>query len=295
MNRLITILLISLTACAELDPATLIKRDRVLGAKVTVDGDPARAWPAPGEHATVTWVTASPGSSPTFSWVLAACPAATSSGVPACAGPAFASSLSAGPVPTLQLAIPADIGAAAVVVAGAICASGTPVIHEGTSTAECDDGSRADVVSQHIFIATDGAANHNPNLARAPITLAAESWGSNLDAGCDGSLPVVEAGSATTLIGVTFDASDREPFAAEADAVSREELQLSAFATAGDIIQQHAYVDSDDDRAASPVAFEWDPPGAADVPAGGLRVKFYFIVRDMRGGVDATARELCVR
>ena len=82
MNRPLSILLFALTGCTSLDPATLITRDRVLGAKVTVDVDPQRAWPRPGEQATMTWLTASPGPAPMFSWILAACPAATSSGFP---------------------------------------------------------------------------------------------------------------------------------------------------------------------------------------------------------------------
>jgi len=296
MNRMITILLLALTGCADLDPPTLIKRDRILGAKVTVDADPERAWPAPGEQATVTWLTASPGATPTFSWTLAACPAATSSGVPICAGPPFASTQSTGPVPMLQLAIPSDLEAPSIVVMGAICASGAPILDEASSVAECDDGSQADVVSQHVFLATEGATNHNPDLGSAPITLAGMDWEPSTDTGCDGALAVVEAGSERMLVGATFDASDRETFpVTDESRPTREELQLAAFATAGEIIQQHIYVDWDDERTASPIALEWVPPSADEVPAGGLRVKFFFVVRDLRGGVDATSRELCVQ
>jgi hypothetical protein len=296
MNRLIPILLLSLAACAELDPPTLIKRDRVLAAKVTVDGHPERAWPLRGERATVTWLTASPGATPTFSWVLAACPAATSSGMPGCSGAVFATATGAGLSPTLSVTVPVEMNATAVVVTGAICASGAPVVDAASLTAECDDGSRADVVSQHIFIADDQATNQNPNIAAAPFTFDGAQWDSpDGAAACDGTLPVVKAGSKRRLVGVTFDASDREAFM-KADATpSREDLQLAAFATAGEIIQQHTYVDADDERAVSPVALEWDPPDSEDVPAGGLRVKFFFVVRDMRGGVDATSRELCVQ
>lgn len=291
MNRLITMLLLSLAACAELDPPTLIKRDRVLAAKVTVDGHPEHAWPARGEQATVTWVTASPGATPTFSWVLAACPAATSNGMPGCSGAVFATASGAGPSPTLSLTIPADMTATAVVVTGAICASGAPIVDAASLTAECDDGSRADVVSQHIFIANADATNRNPIVATAPFTFDGAAW----ETACDGTLPVVKAGSRRRLVGVTFNASDREAFVKGDGAPSREDLQLAAFATAGEIVQQHTYVDADDGRAVSPIALEWDPPEADDVPAGGLRVKFFFVVRDMRGGVDATSRELCVQ
>lgn len=296
MNRFILILPFALTACADLDPPTLINRDRVLGAKVSVDGDPSRAWPAPGERATVSWLTASPDDPPMFSWLLAACPASTSSGLPACAGPAFASSQATGHVPVLQLEIPAELTASAIVVTGAICATGAPVVDAATLAATCDDGSRADLVSQHVFLTRDQAPNHNPDLGRAPFTLAGATWGAGADAGCDDGLPVVEAGSGRTLLGVTFDATDRETYAVAGEPEpAREELMLSAFTTAGELFQQRMYVDPDDDRVASPVAFEWEPPSAEEVPTGGLRVTFHFVVRDLRGGVDAASRALCVR
>jgi hypothetical protein len=107
-------------------------------------------------------------------------------------------------------------------------------------------------------------------------------------------MPVIQAGAERVRIGVTFQASDREAFAGDAGE-AREDLQLSTFATAGDIAQQRTYVEADDAREQTPVVVEWDAPSAKEVPADGLRVKFAFIVRDMRGGVDAEAREVCVR
>jgi hypothetical protein len=296
MTKLIPIFMLAATACTStLDPATLITRDRVLGAKVTVDVDPQRAWPAPGEDATVTWIMTSPGTAPVFSWVLAACPAATTEGFPICNGPVFAQSESSGPVPMLQLAIPADIGSPSVVVLGAICASGTPLIDQATFTASCDDGSLADEVSQHIFIAHDGATNHHPNIVDAPFTLAGTTWDESAEPGCDG-LPEIAAGTEKLLVGVAFDASAREWFAVADDpAPWREELQLSPFATAGELVERYAYVEADDTRESSPVDVQWTAPSADEVPAEGLRVTFSFVVRDLRGGIDSTTRALCVR
>jgi hypothetical protein len=296
MTKLIPILLLAATACtSSLDPATLIARDRVLGAKVTVDVDPSRAWPAPGENATVTWLTASPGAAPEFSWTLAACPAATSTGLPFCNGPIFAHAEASGPVPMLQLAIPADMDARSIVVVGAICASGAPVIDPATFDASCDDGSLADLVSQHIFLAHDGATNHHPDLAGAPFTLAGAAWEPSAEPDCDG-LPEISAGSENVIVAAELAASAREMFAVEGDPMPwREELQLSPFATAGEINQRYAYIEADDDRAVSPVAVEWTAPSADEIPADGLRVTFNFVIRDMRGGVDAATRALCVR
>ncbi len=289
-------LALATAACTTtLDPATLIARDRVLGAKVTVDVDPARAWPAPGEDVTVTWLTASPGEAAEFAWVLAACPAATTSGFPSCAGPMLAHAEARGPAPVLRLAIPADIATRSVVVLGAICASGTPVVDPATFAATCDDGSQADRVSQHVFIARDGATNHHPDLQAAPFALAGAAWAASAEPGC-GGLPVIAAGSGDVLLGVTLPAAARETFTVEGEpAPWREELQLSPFATAGELQQQYAYVEADDARPASPIAVEWTPPSAAEIPAEGLRVTFSFVVRDLRGGLDGTTRALCVR
>ncbi|MDB4960287.1 MAG: hypothetical protein JWP01_286 [Myxococcales bacterium] len=296
MTKLIPLVLLALSACASsLDPATLIARDRVLGAKVTVDDDPQRAWPRPGEHATVTWLTASPGASPEFSWILAACPAATSSGFPICDGAVFASSQSRGPVPVMSIAVPADIATRSFVVLGAICASGNAIIDATTFAASCDDGSLADRVSQHIFIARDGATNHHPNIIDAPFTFAGVAWNDRKEPGC-GGLPEISADSNDVLVGVAFEASAREMFAVvDEPAPWREELQLSVFATAGELTQRYAYVEADDMREVSPVAVEWTPPTAEEVPAEGLRVTFSFVVRDLRGGLDATTRALCVK
>jgi hypothetical protein len=295
MHKLITILMIAATACdTTVDPATLIARDRVLGAKVTVGADATRAWPRPGETATVTWVSASPGPAPTFSWILAACPAATNSGAPTCAGPVFATSQTSGTAPALQLAIPDEVETDSIVVLGAICASGAPVV-EATFAASCDDGSLVDRVSLHIFVAHDEATNHNPDIADAPFTIAGATWAAPEGIGCRGTLPEVTAGPAQTVLGVAFAAADRETFAVTGDPTPhREELQLSAFTTAGELIQQFAYAEADDTRPRSQLTFAWKTPSTSEIPDDGLPVTFTFVVRDLRGGLDATTRELCV-
>jgi hypothetical protein len=296
MIKLVPIFMLAIAACtSSLDPATLIARDRVLGAKVTVDGDLQRAWPAPGDAATITWITTSPGAPPKWSWVLAACPAATTEGLPICAGPVFTRSQATGPVPVMQLAIPADLASPAVAVMGAICATGAPVIDATTFVASCDDGSLPDEVSDHIFITRDGATNHHPTIVDAPFTLAGAAWSEGTAVDC-ADLPVIAAGTEKLLVGMTFAAAARELFVVPDDPTPwREELQLSPFATAGELVERYAYVEADDARDLSPVAVEWTAPSAADVPADGLRVTFDFVVRDLRGGIDSTRRSLCVR
>lgn len=288
MTKLIPFLLLAASACtSSLDPATLIARDRVIGAKVTVDTDPSRAWPAPGEDATITWLTASPGDTPDFSWTLAACPAATTTDLPICDGPVFAHAESRGPVPMLAMKIPTDMEARSIVILGAICASGSPVIDPQNFVASCDDDSHADLVSQHVFLAHGGETNHHPDLAGASFVLDGAPWEA-------GDCPEIAAGADTMVLGAEVAATARETFTLDGVAW-REELQLSPFATAGEIDRRYAYIEADDDRPASLVAVEWTAPGADEVPADGLRVTFNFVVRDMRGGVDAATRTLCVR
>ena len=46
----------------------LIEHNRVLGARVEVQGEPERASPAPGESATVRWLVADPDEPRPVSW-----------------------------------------------------------------------------------------------------------------------------------------------------------------------------------------------------------------------------------
>jgi len=114
--------------------------------------------------------------------------------------------------------------------------------------------------------------------------------------GCSGTLPEVTAGPAQTVLGVAFAAADRETFAVIGDPTPhREELQLSAFTTAGSCSSSSRMPESDDTSVRSrnwPSG--WRTPSTSEIPDDGLPVTFTFVVRDLRGGLDATTRELCV-
>jgi hypothetical protein len=73
----------------------------------------------------------------------------------------------------------------------------------------------------------------------------------------------------------------------------RESLELSVFATAGELFEPKAFVDPDDTRSIANVAVEWMPP--EEVPADGMTVTFTLIASDLRGGIDAVVRTACVR
>jgi hypothetical protein len=234
----------------------------------------------------VTWISAAPNGAPSLHWQLAACASVTSTGMPVCISAPFAAGEGAGETPTLGFTVPSDIATDTIAVFGATCASGEPVSGEN-GLAACDDGSRADTIVRYVFVAGE-QSNRNPSLVDANPTLARMPWPEGH--GCD---TVVRAGSDAILLGATLDDTDREPFVATTGETRRESLELSVFATAGELFEPKAFVDPDDTRSIANVAVEWMPP--EEVPADGMTVTFTLIVSDLRGGIDAVVRTACVR
>ncbi len=68
-----------------------------------------------------------------------------------------------------------------------------------------------------------------------------------------------------------------------------EEIQVSWLADSGGFDRSFSFIT---DPARS-VLTSWEPPG--DVPETGLLVRFTFVTRDGRGGIDARERGLCIR
>lgn len=278
--------LVLATACSMSDkPASFVDRDRVLAARVTVDDDPTRAWPAPGETTTVTWISAAPDGAPSLRWQLAACASLTTTGMPVCVSAPFAVGEGSGETPSLGFTVPADIATDTIAVFGGVCASGAPSLGSD-GMAACDDGSRADSIVRYVFVAGE-QSNKNPTLADANLTFAREAW--PVSHGCD---TVVRAGSDAILLAATFDDADRESFVTTTGEMRRESLELSVFATAGDVLEPKAFVDPDDTRSAASIAVEWLPPD--EEPADGMTVTFTLIASDLRGGIDAVVRTACV-
>lgn len=126
---------------------------------------------------------------------------------------------------------------------------------------------------------------------------------------CEASdLLKVEAGSGEHLIRVRFDASDREHYEYETEEFDklvlkreREELLLShAITEYGGTLSGHfSVVERNTSDAEAEVEITYTPPKQSDkaeerVPKGGRLVRMFFALRDGRGGVDFTTRELCL-
>jgi hypothetical protein len=308
-KRLLLVASLALTAAAcgpEMDPASLIERVRIVGARVEVEGAPDRASPAPGETARVQWLMTAPGAMPALSWAFVVCPGANLGGDIVCAGEPAAVFQGQG-VPELRFPIPAreQLGdMRRLVVLGRVCTDGTPVLDPGGTLPRCASEPGATIPADgttaalSIPIALDQPPNRNPSLAAASLTLDGQPWAASDTAAC-AELPQLKADSKGTVIRIQATGVERERYQAmagdpPAPVERREWLQISHFTTAGELDRAITAVEAEDPRESPAVEMKWDAPELAKVPAEGQVVRFTFVVRDMRGGVDWMARSLCV-
>lgn len=181
MKRLI-VLGAMLAGCDDpLAEAQRIESTRVLGARVEAAGDPLRAWPEPGESATVRWLVADPRPAPPLGWAFSLCVGApTVRGVPECDAPPFAELASPGPsaaLPSFDFSMPdqATLGSAdRVLIRGAICADAQPVLAEPLDRSRCEG--ELELVLIEVGIASVEGANLNPSLGDAPISFDGAVW-----------------------------------------------------------------------------------------------------------------------
>jgi hypothetical protein len=143
-------------------------------------------------------------------------------------------------------------------------------------------------------------------------TIVWPSWDESLPLPFDdcaaADLPQVHAGSGEHKLRLRFDPSDRELFLRNVEVNGeptvesrREELIVShALTTKGGELGgwSHAIVYTDPDDKAE-IEIDYTPPKQSKdesdrIPDTGRLVRFYFALRDRRGGTDFTTRELCL-
>lgn len=261
MKKLL-LMLICVAACADDVPqGSLLERTRVLGVAARPDGDATRAWPRAGEETRLDWLVAGPGGLPPMSWEVAVC-AADAHG---CTAAPFYTGSGAG-LPDVRFVAPDAADVARLLVLARV----TP------------DGEPETTLAFDLPVERE-ATNHHPRAGA--VTLGGAAW----EEGC----PTVAAGGEDIEVRVGTHGDDRESFVAADGTETRESLRLSFFATAGELAGQYRVVEAGDPDD-SEAAVAWTPPAKDDVPDGGLRVRFTFVVRDLRGGIAWTERTLCV-
>jgi hypothetical protein len=269
----------------------LVAAPRVLGARVEVLGDAARAAPAPGETATVSFLVAAPELSPSLGFALAACSSAPrEGGRSGCAAAPFAqvsSENAAAATASLSFDVPADLDPSLrITVLGIICPDGSPNA-DGSS---CDGADPGTPVTLELELAHADDVNSNPELEADSIGFDGDVWTDlpPLDGDCTGlGFPEVAVKTQHSIT-VALDASDRDPLPhPDALDAKRESLQLSHFATAGDLTRAFETIAWDSDQLSRKVS--WTAPKEPGL------VRFWLVLRDFRGGSAFVERAACVQ
>jgi hypothetical protein len=302
---------LGLGACGDpLVPRELIQDDRVLGARVELLADASRAQIAPGQTARLRWLVASPSGPPALGWAFSLCAAApVSRDLPRCAGPSFAHFASPAPSvaePQFEFAMPdaSTLGTATQITAnGRFCRSGNPLLQDPDTdwtNSRCPGTSdRPLLATMGIFVGAGESANLNPSFASVAVSFDDADWPTSIEpsaqsSGClhDAALmSTVRADGARHHIALDLPKDLAEPLSPlTTHSATSETITLSHYTTAGDLERAFSAVDLT--LPAPQVAVPWTAP--ATVPSYGQLVRFYFVLRDGRGGSDWTTRALCV-
>jgi hypothetical protein len=269
----------------------LVVEPRVLGARVEVLGEASRAAPSPGETASASFLVASPKLEQSLGFAFAVCAAAPrQAGRSACAAEPFARAFSddgRAAVAGLSFDVPADLDPSGrLALFGIICPDGSPS-SDGSS---CDGADPGTPVTLELELAHAGNVNTNPDLQPETIAFDDAPWPELPAAAgdCAGlGFPEVPVGSRHD-IAVQLDEDDRDrlPRASSLDP-ARESLQLSHFATAGDLARAFETIAWDSDQLARKVS--WTAPKQPGL------VRFWLVLRDFRGGSAFVERAVCVQ
>jgi hypothetical protein len=168
----------------------------------------------------------------------------------------------------------------------------------------CVDGiGEGELVTLRIPLMRDGQANTHPVMASLRRNGAAFIDPAPDDApttGCvslEPPLPTFPASTPDIALTVVVTSDSRETYD-EVDVVSgevlpvTESIQIEYVATAGDLDRTFGFIDPGEESNEDHVG--WELPAAVDVPPDGLLVRFYFSLRDGRGGTDFAERAICI-
>ncbi|MEM9074396.1 MAG: hypothetical protein AAGE52_38235 [Myxococcota bacterium] len=274
--------------------SSFLDRARVIGAELSVVGAEERPIPGAGESVDIRWVVGRPDDTPA-TWAFAACESLPSpAGRPICRETPFAFAMSEAPSaedPRILLDIPADIADdSGILTLGVFCAEGVPQVEALTDPSQldadlvCSEG-LGQVLTQSIGVQRD-TDNRNPSWPDDAILLEGNVW-------AEGDCPEVAVAAEVEITFADLPDEFRETFVRTTNDIPpreleiRENLILSHLATDGDLSRQF----SADDGESEIRPVEWEAP--EELPAE-TRVRFYFGMRDQRGGADFVTRELCV-
>jgi hypothetical protein len=322
---------LALGGCADdLDPASLLNTSRALAVRLTVTSDPAdppRTNPGPGDSVEVELLVGDPGEALPRTWAFVACvPLASSFGPPVCKD--FDSAFGVFAETTLPTSMPYEPprftftmpdaealeGVGEVVALGVICSGGEVDFQgtlgyfealakggaEGKPPACKNPALDGEIVIIQVPLRA-GEINHAPVIDEIGMNGPPFTYDAPGDApifGCAGdpAAPRVRADVDTVALAVKPTEASRETYTVADDGAMAsqsyiESLQIAYAATAGEMERTFGYIDPGEDLVDH---VEWALPSPSSIPAEGLLVRFYFVMRDGRGGADWATRALCV-
>ena len=279
-----------------LKSVSLIEETRVLGARVETETDKTRSSPKPGERASLRFFMAAPDGEPRFSYALSVCAVGlTNSGFPPCDGAPFASAVQTEASDSdarLEFEVPEALDLAHTphaFASGLICRnSGLKLAPDGVPS--CLRGTGTEVAFEFELGGSE-QSNHSPTFSGDAFSIDGEPWPASSVTSCDeGSLREV---TTRTLHALQIDLadSDFEPLLQQTTVdPARETLLVSPFSSSGELGHGFLALDANTPPEQRRVSFQ------APVVVGPLAslVRFYFVVRDARGGQDFAERALCV-
>ena len=279
-----------------LKSVSLIEETRVLGARVEVESDPSRSSPNPGERASRRRFVVAPSGQPSFSYALSVCAVrVVNNGFPPCASAPFASAVqtqASNAEARLDFQVPAELDLEATphaFASGMICPDAD--LNLGPDDAPtCANGKGRDVAFE-FELGGPERSNLNPSFAADALSLDGEPWPDDDErAACDvGSLRLVKQKTRHTLAVSLADSNFEALTQPTPIDPSRETLLVSPFSSAGKLSNGFLSLSADPPPEARQVS--WDAPASeAELPR---LVRFYFVVRDGRGGEDFATRALC--
>lgn len=219
--------------------------------------------------------------------------------------------------PSFELSIPENSSSKSRLVLGVICDHGIPVINTDEDLyksipfgCELKKGGEEILVTLKVPIQKEDIdPNHHPSLDDARFEIDGRNWPevqreelleyllpSDADKerfDCEQAVQddvLIELGSEGHLLSVEFDSDDIDTFTDDGEKES-EDLIIAHYSTAGKIMRDISIVRSDFKTTGFDV--EWTPP--EEIPEEGRLVRFFFTVRDGRGGFDSIMRALCLR
>lgn len=304
-------------ACSDdLTPASFVIKSRPIGAHISVVGEPERSEPRPEETVRAQWWFVDPAGQQPLSWLFVTCPLApTFFGAPRCAGepqiPAGAVQLEpALATPDFEIVAPSleelD-GAEELLMLGFVCVDGEVNLDidmdEGFPQICVDPERQSHLIALIMPVDFDDTPNRHP--AFGELTFDGAPWTFSPVAetplvGCADveGLPQVTVTEGGDLNIITLAAAEgsRETFAAlEGDPpeeVERvEDLQISNLLDFGEIERTFSFVDDTTPRP----ELDYAPPARADIDETGSLARFYFVMRDLRGGIARADRAVCLR